>query len=170
MGGVMMTNSIFKMMGSAISTKIAEVKTDLQSSIDNLVKTDNNFTTAEKNKLSGVDIGANNYVLPVASETVLGGVRVDGIKTKIVNGYLTTDTNWVDVVGTPITLSGYGITDAAPSSHIGSTGTAHGVATTTVAGFMSSTDKTKLDNTYTKNEVDTITGNIATALTAINGV
>lgn len=35
--------------------------------------------------------------------------------------------------------------DATPKSHIGTTGTAHGVATTSVAGFMSSADKTKLD-------------------------
>ena len=35
--------------------------------------------------------------------------------------------------------------DAAPKTHVGATGTAHGVATTSVAGFMSSTDKTKLD-------------------------
>ena len=34
---------------------------------------------------------------------------------------------------------------SAPSSHVGATGAAHGVATTSVAGFMSSTDKTKLD-------------------------
>lgn len=49
----------------------------------------------------------------------------------------------------PTTLSGYGITDAAPSSHVGATGTAHGVATTAVAGFMSSADKTKLDGIAT---------------------
>lgn len=35
--------------------------------------------------------------------------------------------------------------DAAPISHVGSTGAAHGVATASVNGFMSSTDKTKLD-------------------------
>ena len=45
----------------------------------------------------------------------------------------------------PTTLSGYGITDAAPSTHVGATGTAHGVATTSVNGFMSAADKTKLD-------------------------
>ncbi len=33
----------------------------------------------------------------------------------------------------------------APSAHVGATGSAHGVATTSVNGFMSSTDKTKLD-------------------------
>lgn len=32
----------------------------------------------------------------------------------------------------PTTLAGYGITDATPSSHVGATGTAHGVATTSV--------------------------------------
>lgn len=45
----------------------------------------------------------------------------------------------------PTTLAGYGITDAAPSTHVGATGTAHGVATTSVNGFMSAADKTKLD-------------------------
>lgn len=45
----------------------------------------------------------------------------------------------------PTTLTGYGITDATPSTHIGSVGTAHGTVTTTVAGFMSSNDKIKLD-------------------------
>lgn len=46
----------------------------------------------------------------------------------------------------PTTLAGYGITDAAPSSHIGATGAAHGVATAGgVNGFMSAADKTKLD-------------------------
>ena len=43
------------------------------------------------------------------------------------------------------TLAGYGITDATPSSHIGTGGTSHAAATTSTAGFMSSSDKTKLD-------------------------
>lgn len=34
---------------------------------------------------------------------------------------------------------------AAPAAHVGATGTAHGTATTSVAGFMSAADKTKLD-------------------------
>lgn len=67
--------------------------------------------------------------------------------------FLTTNgtaASWGDVAfsavtGKPTTLSGYGITDATPSSHVGSGGTAHAAATTSVAGFMSSADKTKLD-------------------------
>ncbi|BCR31327.1 tail fiber domain-containing protein [Aeromonas caviae] len=46
----------------------------------------------------------------------------------------------------PTTLSGYGITDAAPSSHVSSGGEAHATATTAAHGFMSSTDKAKLDS------------------------
>ena len=37
-------------------------------------------------------------------------------------------------------------TSVVPITHLGSGGTQHAVATTSVAGFMSSTDKTKLDN------------------------
>lgn len=59
---------------------------------------------------------------------------------------VTTDSKGRITAGTnPTTLSGYGITDATPSTHVGATGTAHGVATTSVAGFMSAADKTKLD-------------------------
>lgn len=46
---------------------------------------------------------------------------------------------WSILTSTPTTLSGYGITDAASSTHT------HSNATTSVAGFMSAIDKTKLD-------------------------
>ena len=36
------------------------------------------FTQAEKTKLAGVDEGANDYVLPVATTATLGGVKPDG--------------------------------------------------------------------------------------------
>lgn len=52
---------------------------------------------------------------------------------------------WSNITGKPTTISGYGITDATPSSHIGSTGTAHGIASTFVNGFMSSTQVTSLN-------------------------
>lgn len=55
------------------------------------------------------------------------------------------DYSFAQIGSKPTTLSGYGITDATPSSHIGSGGAAHATATTTVAGFMSAADKTKLD-------------------------
>ena len=36
------------------------------------------YTTAEKTKLSGIEDNANNYTLPTASTSTLGGVKVDG--------------------------------------------------------------------------------------------
>lgn len=47
--------------------------------------------------------------------------------------------------------------DSAPVSHVGATGTAHGVATTAVAGFMSSTDKSKLDGIAAGAQANTVT-------------
>lgn len=55
------------------------------------------------------------------------------------------------------------LAQATPVEHVGSTGSAHGAATTSVAGFMSSTDKTKLDGIATgatKVEKSTTNGNI----------
>ncbi|EGW39150.1 hypothetical protein DOT_2883, partial [Desulfosporosinus sp. OT] len=59
---------------------------------------------------------------------------------------VTTDAKGRVTGGTnPTTLAGYGITDAAPTSHVGSGGAAHADVTTTVDGFMIATDKVKLD-------------------------
>lgn len=64
-----------------------------------------------------------------------------GSYTKVtvdVNGHVIGGSN-------PTTLNGYGITDATPSSHIGSTGTSHGVASTSVNGFMSTSQVVSLN-------------------------
>lgn len=55
------------------------------------------------------------------------------------------DYSFAQLASKPTTLSGYGITDAAPISHVASGGTAHAAATSVSAGFMSTSDKTKLD-------------------------
>lgn len=90
---------------------------------------------------SGVVAGTyNNVATQVRPFTVDAKGRI----TAIGDGVLVTP-SFSSVTGKPTTLGGYGITDAAPSSHVGATGGAHGVATTSTAGFMSSADKTKLD-------------------------
>jgi len=96
------------------------------------------MSAADKAKLDGIAAGANNYTHPNS------GVTAGTFKSVTVNaaGHVTGGTN-------PTTLAGFGITDAAPSSHVGATGTAHGAATTAVNGFMSSADKTKLDGIAT---------------------
>ena len=92
------------------------------------------MSAADKAKLDSVQASANAYVHP-ASGVVAGSYRsvtVDG------NGHVTGGSN-------PTTLNDYGITDAAPSSHVGAGGTAHESASPTMAGFMSASDKAKLD-------------------------
>lgn len=64
---------------------------------------------------------------------------------------------WSTITSTPTTLAGYGITDAAPSSHVGAGGSAHAAATTSVAGFMAAADKTKLDGIAAGAQVNTVT-------------
>lgn len=94
---------------------------------------------------------------------VTGTVNFDGsanvsITTAYKNSGVTTGTYksvTVDAKGNitagtnPTTLSGYGITDATPSSHVGTGGASHANATTTAAGFQSAADKTKLDGIAT---------------------
>lgn len=64
---------------------------------------------------------------------------------------VTTDAYGRVTAGTnPTTLAGFGITDAAPISHVGTGDTAHAnVVAAGAAGFMTGADKTKLDGVAT---------------------
>ena len=60
----------------AIPTKLSQLQNDDHTVKDaKYVHTDNNYTTADKNKLAGVAENANNYSLPRATAGALGGVR-----------------------------------------------------------------------------------------------
>lgn len=82
------------------------------------VLSDNNFSDTYKNKLDGIEEGANNYTLPTASAETLGGIKVgaglaisDGVLSATGGG--TADSvDWSNVQNKPTTISGYGITDA----------------------------------------------------------
>ncbi|MBP5580284.1 MAG: hypothetical protein J6X85_00570 [Ruminococcus sp.] len=71
------------------------------------------YTTAEKTKLAGIEAGANNYTLPAATTSALGGVKVGA--------------------------------NLAIDSSTGVLSGDYSAATTSAAGLMSATDKTKLD-------------------------
>lgn len=71
------------------------------------------YTTAEKTKLAGIEAGANNYTLPTATASALGGVKVGA--------------------------------NLAIDSSTGVLSGDYSAATTSAAGLMSATDKTKLD-------------------------
>lgn len=122
------------------------------------------MSAADKTKLDGVATGAaavgssvalalaasaaagtastaarSDHVHPLPSLDMLSNVLI----TANVNGEILrwNGTHWVNN-----TIAEAGI---APSSHVGATGSAHGNATTSVAGFMSAADKTKLDGVAT---------------------
>lgn len=97
--------------------------------------------TGDATGSANIDGSANaSIALTLAASGVTAGtyksVTVDN------KGRVTGGTN-------PTTLADYGITDATPDSHIGATGNVHGAATASVNGFMSSTDKSKLDGIAT---------------------
>lgn len=54
----------------------ADAKTTYVAKVTGKDLSDNNFTTELLTKLNGIEEGANKYVLPQASSTVLGGVTV----------------------------------------------------------------------------------------------
>ena len=66
--------------------------------------TQKNFTSTLKTKLDGIAAGANNYSLPTASASTLGGVKV-GTNLSIASGVLSA-TNTTYSAGTGLTLSG----------------------------------------------------------------
>lgn len=85
----------------------------------------NDYTNAEKEKLSGIEAGANNYTLPKASASTLGGIKVgagleikdDGTLNSTFGG--TADSvDWSGVQNKPTTVAGYGITDVEPGAEV----------------------------------------------------
>lgn len=88
------------------------------------------MSSADKIKLDSIDEGANNYILPEATNTKLGGIIVG---------------DNIDLSAGTISLSKSNIVNALgyepPVSD-----TTYSTATSTTNGLMSSTDKSKLDN------------------------
>lgn len=118
----------------------------------------NDYTTAEKTKLAGIATGANNYTLPAATASALGGIKVGSNLTvgtdgtlSAVQGSYTLPTASATVlggvkVGTNLSISN-GVLSAA--------NTTYSIATQSAHGLLSSDDKKKLDafdsaDTYAK--------------------
>lgn len=115
-------------------------ETEIDTKLDNKVDkvngkglSANDYTTAEKNKLAGIATGANNYVLPSATDSVVGGMKL----------YTATGTN------TAGTMTQKAITDALS----GKSGTGHNhdsvyskLGHTHTAAEVGATTQTYVDN------------------------
>lgn len=125
---------------------------------------------ADKAKLDGIQAGAE-VNQNAFSQIKIGTTTIDAdSKTDVLelvagaNIALTPDaTNdkiTIAVTGTvpqatnADTVDNLHASDFAPASHVGATGTAHGTATSSVAGFMSAADKAKLDGIQAGAEVN----------------
>lgn len=160
---------------SNISTAVAGLVNGSPAALDTLKElaaalgNDANFATTVSTSIGtkvakNADIvgGTNTKITYDAKGLVTGGTSLAATDIPALD--------WSKITtGKPTTLSGYGISDATPSSHIGTTGASHGVATTSVNGFMSSTDKTKLDGiaTNANNYVHPTSGVVAGTYTKI---
>lgn len=100
----------------------------------------NGFMSKEEHvKLANIQENATNYEHPLTHNATM--IVEDSTHR------FTTDaekTAWNNKQNPATTLAGYGITDAAPLSHVGSNGTSHGVVTDTENGFMSKEEHVKL--------------------------
>jgi hypothetical protein len=119
------------------------------------------MSSADKTKLDGIATGANNYVLPKSTAAALGGVKLFdvAVQTAAANTVTTTASrtygvqlNAADqmVVNVPWVNSGGTVTDVTGTAPIVSSGgntpaISISAATTSAAGSMSASDKTKLD-------------------------
>jgi hypothetical protein len=96
------------------------------------------MSAADKTKLDGIAAGATNYTLPLATSTVRGGIEIfnDIVQTVAANTVTTTASR---TYGLQLNADGQAVVN------VPWTDTTYSNATTSVAGLMSSTDKTKLD-------------------------
>lgn len=92
-----------------IPTKLSQLLNDDNYVQDaNYVHTDNNFDATAKSKLDGIAENANNYTLPIASGTSLGGIMIGTTLEIDVQGKVNVKSiDWAKVNGKPTKLSDF---------------------------------------------------------------
>lgn len=90
-----------------IPSKMSQLLNDSNYVQDaNYVHSDNNFDAEAKAKLAGIADNANNYTLPIASETILGGLMIGATLEIDAQGKVNVKAiDWANVNGKPTKLS-----------------------------------------------------------------
>ena len=101
------------------------------------------MSTTDKTKLNGIEAGANKYVLPAASASAIGGVKVNNTvnSSPIVN----VPSNSEQGMNRTYHIQKSSVNDALVVT-VPWENTIYGNATINTAGLMSAADKTKLNN------------------------
>ena len=149
---------------TTLKGNVQTLQTNLGNKVDKVTGkglSTNDYTTIEKNKLAGIEANANNYTLPKASGTVLGGIKIGNNLNIDENGVVSaTDTNTTYTTMKGATSSTAGTSGLVPApqqgqqnSFLKGDGTwgtvesaTYGEATQDQSGLMSANDKKKLDN------------------------
>lgn len=69
---------------TVLQKDVKQLQTDIKNKVDKVSGkrlSTNDYTTAEKNKLAGIADNANNYTLPTASDSTLGGIKTGFVST-----------------------------------------------------------------------------------------
>ena len=110
----------------------------------------NDYTTTEKNKLAGIADNANNYSLPVATTSTIGGVKVDSVANS--NIVLSSGGN-ISVPAASTSQAGVVKYGGGTTNYLRADGawatppnTTYAVATSSANGLMSANDKKTLDS------------------------
>ena len=165
---------------SGFSITDAYTKTEVDNSLSNKVDkvsgkglSTEDYTTVEKTKLAGIAANANNYSLPIASSTVLGGVKAGTNISIDADGVISandTSIDWSEITSKPTTLSGYGITDSIQSTLVSGTNikTINGTSVLgsgdiTISGGATLSDDTSTNSTYYPTFAIATSGNMSTA-------
>lgn len=132
-----------KTVNSALSNKVDKV--------DGKELSSNDYTDAEKTKLEGIEEKANNYTLPNATSSTLGGVKV-GTNISVSNGTIsvaTGTTSAVGVVKLENAASASTTTAATPAAvkAVKDIADAKAAKATTLSGYG-------ITDAYTKTEID----------------
>jgi hypothetical protein len=112
---------------------------------------------------TGLTGGGNltaNRTLALSTDSIASLAAADTAVQPVDLASVATSGSYNDLSGLPTlgTAAAQDTTAFAPSSHVGAGGTAHAVVTTSVNGFMSSADKTKLDSVSSGAAVTSVAG------------
>lgn len=141
-------------MNSALGNKVDKVSGKALST--------NDYTTAEKNKLAGIAANANNYSLPVATSSVLGGVKTS---TGITNSSGTISVTYGTAAGTACQGNDSRLSNSRPASDVSAWAKASTKPTYTWTEITSKPSWIGTSKpTYTASEV----GALASGGTAVN--
>lgn len=185
------SDKVDKVAGKSLilDSEITRLSTVTNQDISNLVVkesgkglSENDYTTTEKNKLSGIAANANNYSLPTASASVLGGVKIGtgltitgdvlSANTQTENSFTTAEKN--KLAGIATGANNYTHPTTAGNKHIPTGGTVGQILKNTASGTATWQDEATPDvtKTYVDNKVktDVPVGALFTdTITSING-